>query len=59
MTTTRSKRAAGTYKPMLATLDTSIPHGDDWAHEVKFDGFRAIAYVAAASASSSRGTTTT
>ena len=35
----------GTYKPMLATLDTSIPHGDDWAYEVKFDGFRAVAYI--------------
>ena len=30
---------------MLATLDTRVPHGDDWAHEVKFDGYRAIAYV--------------
>jgi bifunctional non-homologous end joining protein LigD len=35
----------GTYKPMLATLDTNIPHGDDWAYEVKFDGFRALAYI--------------
>jgi bifunctional non-homologous end joining protein LigD len=35
----------GTYKPMLATLDTSIPRGDDWAYEVKFDGFRAVAYI--------------
>jgi bifunctional non-homologous end joining protein LigD len=35
----------GTYKPMLATLDTTIPHGDDWTYEVKFDGFRAVAYV--------------
>jgi len=35
----------GTYKPMLATLDTNIPHGDDWAYEVKFDGFRAVAYI--------------
>ncbi|MDX6452217.1 MAG: bifunctional non-ous end joining protein LigD [Gaiellaceae bacterium] len=34
-----------TYKPMLASLDTHIPHGDDWAYEVKFDGFRAIAYI--------------
>ncbi|HEY8724188.1 MAG TPA: DNA ligase D [Gaiellaceae bacterium] len=34
-----------TYKPMLAMLDTNVPHGDDWAHEVKFDGFRAVAYV--------------
>jgi len=37
--------AAHTYKPMLATLDTRVPHGDDWVHEVKFDGYRAIAYV--------------
>ncbi|MCW2964763.1 MAG: ligD [Actinomycetia bacterium] len=34
-----------TYKPMLATLDTRIPQGEDWTHEVKFDGFRAIAYI--------------
>ncbi len=34
-----------TYAPMLATLDTRIPTGEDWEHEVKFDGFRAIAYV--------------
>ncbi|MFL5953979.1 MAG: DNA ligase D [Gaiellaceae bacterium] len=33
------------YKPMLATLDTHVPHGDDWTYEVKFDGFRALAYV--------------
>jgi bifunctional non-homologous end joining protein LigD len=30
------------YKPMLATLGTTIPHGDDWTYEVKFDGFRAV-----------------
>jgi bifunctional non-homologous end joining protein LigD len=35
----------GTYKPMLATLETHVPHGDEWAHEVKFDGFRALAYI--------------
>ena len=34
-----------TYKPMLATLDTVVPHADGWVHEVKFDGYRAIAYV--------------
>jgi len=37
--------AAHTYRPMLATLDTRVPHGDEWVHEVKFDGYRAIAYV--------------
>src|SRR4051794_32763983 len=30
---------------MLATLDTRVPHGDEWVHEVKFDGYRALAYV--------------
>ena len=34
-----------TYAPMLATPDTRVPHGEDWVHEVKFDGFRAVAYV--------------
>jgi bifunctional non-homologous end joining protein LigD len=34
-----------TYKPMLATPDTRVPHGEDWVYEVKFDGYRAIAYV--------------
>jgi bifunctional non-homologous end joining protein LigD len=32
-------------KPMLATLSTSLPRDEDaWAHEVKWDGVRAIAY---------------
>ena len=34
-----------TYEPMLASLDSHIPRGEDWTHEVKFDGFRALAYV--------------
>jgi bifunctional non-homologous end joining protein LigD len=33
------------YKPMLATLETAVPRGPDWWFEVKFDGFRALAYV--------------
>jgi bifunctional non-homologous end joining protein LigD len=37
--------ANATYAPMLATLDSRIPTGADWIHEVKFDGFRAIAYL--------------
>jgi bifunctional non-homologous end joining protein LigD len=35
----------GTYRPMLASLAENVPHGEGWAYEVKFDGFRAIAYV--------------
>ncbi len=33
------------YRPMLATVATEVPHGELWAHEVKFDGYRALAYV--------------
>ncbi len=33
------------YRPMLATAAESIPHGGDWRYEVKFDGYRALAYV--------------
>ena len=37
----RSRR----YAPMLATLEKSVPKGDDWLYEVKWDGYRALAYV--------------
>ena len=30
---------------MLATLDERVPAGRDWLFEVKFDGYRALAYV--------------
>ena len=33
------------YGPMLATLVDTLPAGPDWLFEVKFDGYRAIAYV--------------
>ncbi|HET9673337.1 MAG TPA: DNA ligase D, partial [Gaiellaceae bacterium] len=36
----------GRYKAMLATLEKTVPTGEDWAYEVKWDGYRAIAYVA-------------
>jgi bifunctional non-homologous end joining protein LigD len=37
----------GTYAPMLASQETELPRGDGWAFEVKFDGYRAVAYVRA------------
>jgi bifunctional non-homologous end joining protein LigD len=37
-----SRRA---YRPMLSTLAAAIPHGEAWAYEVKFDGYRALAYI--------------
>ena len=33
------------YSPMLATQAESVPTGADWRYEVKFDGYRALAYV--------------
>jgi bifunctional non-homologous end joining protein LigD len=33
------------YKPMLATLAKDLPKGGDWLYEVKWDGYRALAYV--------------
>ena len=30
---------------MLATADDGIPAGDDWVFEVKFDGYRTLAYI--------------
>jgi bifunctional non-homologous end joining protein LigD len=34
------------YAPMLATLAPDVPLGDDWLHEVKWDGYRTIARLA-------------
>jgi len=34
------------YVPMLATLAPDVPRGQGWLHEVKWDGYRAIARVA-------------
>jgi bifunctional non-homologous end joining protein LigD len=31
------------YRPMLATLADTVPAGAEWLHEVKWDGYRAIA----------------
>jgi len=33
------------YRPMLASVETRLPCGEAWTFEVKFDGYRAIAYV--------------
>ncbi|TIW02851.1 MAG: ATP-dependent DNA ligase, partial [Mesorhizobium sp.] len=31
--------------PQLATLEKEAPTGDDWLHEVKFDGYRMQAQI--------------
>jgi bifunctional non-homologous end joining protein LigD len=33
------------YRPMLATLADGLPSGEEWLFEVKWDGYRALAYV--------------
>ncbi len=33
------------YRPTLATLAEEVPAGPDWLFEVKWDGYRAVAYV--------------
>ncbi len=35
-------------RPMLATLTSTVPVGDRWAHEVKWDGMRLLTDVSAA-----------
>jgi bifunctional non-homologous end joining protein LigD len=42
--------ARNDYKPMLATLSSELPRGDDWLYEVKWDGYRALGYVRAGDA---------
>ena len=37
--------AQGTYRPMLASQSDHLPRAAGWTYEVKFDGFRALAYV--------------
>ncbi|HWJ45135.1 MAG TPA: DNA ligase D, partial [Gaiellaceae bacterium] len=39
-------RTPRTYQPMLATLADEVPDGDEWLHEVKWDGYRAIVTIA-------------
>ncbi len=43
----RSEAAAqaARYRPMLATLVDELPAAGEWLYEVKFDGYRAVAYV--------------
>ena len=35
----------GRYRPMLATLAKEVPVGEGWVFEVKWDGYRAVAYI--------------
>ena len=39
------RSGGASYQPMLATLAEELPRGEGWLYEVKFDGYRALAYV--------------
>jgi bifunctional non-homologous end joining protein LigD len=41
-----SAAPSGRYAPMLATSSESLPHGEGWVYEPKWDGFRAIVTLA-------------
>ncbi|HVT29526.1 MAG TPA: non-homologous end-joining DNA ligase, partial [Lacipirellulaceae bacterium] len=41
----RKKSFPQEFKPQLATLAGRAPTGDDWLHELKFDGYRILARI--------------
>jgi bifunctional non-homologous end joining protein LigD len=41
----RKSRMADFYPPQLATLVDRVPGGDEWLHEIKFDGYRILAHL--------------
>jgi bifunctional non-homologous end joining protein LigD len=43
----RAASSEASYRPMLATLAADVPGGTGWTFEVKWDGYRALAYVRA------------
>ena len=32
------------FTPQLATLVSAVPEGNDWSHEIKYDGYRIVAW---------------
>jgi bifunctional non-homologous end joining protein LigD len=40
-----ARKREAEYVPMLATLAEDVPTGAGWSHEVKWDGYRAVARV--------------
>jgi bifunctional non-homologous end joining protein LigD len=44
LTDAHSEKQPPTLRPQLATLATAVPQGDRWLHEIKFDGYRILAF---------------
>lgn len=43
----KAKAPTGPFEPQLAKLGESPPSGDQWLHEIKWDGYRILATIAA------------
>ncbi|MBI1275523.1 DNA ligase D [bacterium] len=43
--TKKASKLPNFIAPQLATLVTEMPTGKEWIHEVKFDGYRVLAYL--------------
>src|SRR6201999_4473068 len=41
----KSTKLPAFKSPQLATLTDTMPQGKDWVHEIKFDGYRGLAYI--------------
>lgn len=41
----RKSRPPGKIYPQLATLVSAVPRGENWLHEIKFDGYRALCRI--------------
>ena len=41
----RKSQLPAFVRPQLATLVDSVPQGDEWLHEIKFDGYRALCRI--------------
>jgi bifunctional non-homologous end joining protein LigD len=44
LTGARRSKQPENLRPQLATLASSIPQGERWLHEIKFDGYRILAF---------------
>ncbi|HSS50148.1 MAG TPA: DNA ligase D, partial [Thermoanaerobaculia bacterium] len=41
----KKAKMPATIKPELATLVDAVPAGDEWVHEIKYDGYRALCHL--------------
>jgi bifunctional non-homologous end joining protein LigD len=44
LTDVRRAKQPADFRPQLATLASRVPDGENWLHELKFDGYRALAF---------------